>query len=80
LNINSIQKEFHSLKSGDKVNKGDLLTDGSADVDEIFEYAGREKAMEYIINEVSKPYELQGEALPENTSKLLLNKCSQRKC
>ncbi|MFA6552178.1 MAG: DNA-directed RNA polymerase subunit beta' [Candidatus Paceibacterota bacterium] len=51
------------VKEGDKVKKGDVLTDGSVDIDEMFKYGGREKAQEYIISEVSKPYELQGETV-----------------
>jgi DNA-directed RNA polymerase subunit beta' len=45
---------------GDKVSKGQLLTDGSVDLDELFDYAGRAVAQEYIITETSKIYELQG--------------------
>src|ERR1035437_1270537 len=51
------------VKKGDSVKKGELLTDGSADIDELFKYAGREVAQNYIIREISKPYELQGEAV-----------------
>ena len=32
-----------SLKSGDTVTKGQMLTDGSADLQELFKYAGKEK-------------------------------------
>ena len=49
------------VKIGDHVSKGDALTDGSLDVDELFEYAGKDRAQEYIISEVKKLYELQGE-------------------
>jgi DNA-directed RNA polymerase subunit beta' len=48
------------VKVGDAVKKGQLLTDGSADLDELFEYAGRAAVQEYIIAETSKIYELQG--------------------
>ena len=51
------------VKVGDKIKKGDLLTDGAADIDELFKYGGRERAQEYIIAEVTKPYELQGETV-----------------
>jgi DNA-directed RNA polymerase subunit beta' len=51
------------VKAGDKVKKGDLLTDGAADIDELFKYGGRERAQDYIINEVTKPYDLQGETV-----------------
>ena len=48
------------VKVGDTVKKGQLLTDGSADLDELFEHAGRAAVQEYIIAETSKIYELQG--------------------
>ena len=49
-----------TVKVGDKVTKGQLLTDGSADLSDLFEYAGKEVTQEYIITEVLKIYELQG--------------------
>ncbi len=48
------------VKAGDTVVKGQILTDGSADLDDLFEYAGRAATQEYIITEASKIYELQG--------------------
>jgi DNA-directed RNA polymerase subunit beta' len=48
------------VKVGDVVSKGDLLTDGSADIIELFKYGGKERAQRYIINETSRIYELQG--------------------
>lgn len=48
------------VKEGDVVVRGQILTDGSADLDELFEYAGRALTQEYIITEASKIYELQG--------------------
>jgi DNA-directed RNA polymerase subunit beta' len=65
---NEIELAIHPVrvlyvKTGDKVKKGDVLTDGSCDVDELFKFAGREKAQEYVIGEVKKPYELQGAAV-----------------
>jgi DNA-directed RNA polymerase subunit beta' len=48
------------VKEGDSVVKGQILTDGSADLDDLFEYAGRAMTQEYIITEASKIYEMQG--------------------
>lgn len=48
------------VKKGDSVEKGDFLTDGSADLEELFLFAGKERAQEYIINEITRIYELQG--------------------
>ncbi|MDB5265926.1 MAG: DNA-directed polymerase subunit beta, DNA-directed polymerase subunit beta [Parcubacteria group bacterium] len=48
------------VKEGDSVTRGQLLSDGSVDLDDLFEYAGRAAVQEYIITETSKIYELQG--------------------
>ncbi len=48
------------VKVGDTVLKGQILTDGSADISELYKYAGKEKTQEHIISEVVKIYELQG--------------------
>ena len=49
------------VKVGDEVQKGHLLSDGSANLDDLFKYGGREKAQEYVIREIKALYELQGE-------------------
>jgi DNA-directed RNA polymerase beta' subunit len=49
-----------NVKVGDKVTKGQIITDGSADLTELFKFAGKEATQEYIIKEVLKIYELQG--------------------
>ena len=51
------------VRVGDKVEKGQLLTDGSASIDEVFKYGGKEKAQNYIISEANRLYELQGETV-----------------
>jgi hypothetical protein len=38
------------VKIGDEVLKGQMLTDGSADLSELFKYAGEHKTQEYIID------------------------------
>ena len=48
------------VKVGDTVERGQFLTDGSADLEELFTFAGKERAQEYIINEIMRIYELQG--------------------
>ena len=48
------------VKVGQSVQKGDFLTDGSADLDELYSLAGKERAQEYIIAEITRIYELQG--------------------
>jgi len=49
-----------TVKVGQSVQKGDFLTDGSADLDELFLMAGKERSQEYIIGEITRIYELQG--------------------
>jgi len=51
------------VKVGDKIVKGQLITDGSADLTELFKYAGKDKTQEYMITEVIKIYELQGASI-----------------
>ncbi|XKT75475.1 MAG: DNA-directed RNA polymerase subunit beta' [Patescibacteria group bacterium UBA2103] len=48
------------VKVGDDVKKGQLLTDGSANLADLFKLAGPVATKEYIITETSKIYELQG--------------------
>ena len=48
------------VKEGAEVVKGQVLTDGSVDLDTLFEFAGRAAVQEYIITEAAKIYELQG--------------------
>ncbi len=63
-----IEYEVHArrvplVKVGSRVERGTLLTDGSADIGELFKYAGREKTENYIISEIVKIYELQGASI-----------------
>ena len=67
------------VKVGQNVLKGDLLTDGSADLDELFRYAGREKTENYIIHEVSKLYELQGAAVSHKHIELIVRQMFSRR-
>jgi len=48
------------VKEGANVEKGDFLTDGSANLEELFLLAGKEHTQQYIINEITRIYELQG--------------------
>ncbi len=67
------------VKAGDSVKKGDLLTDGSADIDELFKYGGKEAAQNYIIREISKPYELQGETVSRKHIEVIVKQMFARK-
>ncbi|MFA6608409.1 MAG: DNA-directed RNA polymerase subunit beta' [Candidatus Paceibacterota bacterium] len=51
------------VKVGDQIKKGQMLTDGSCDIEELFTYASKEVAAEYIVSEINKVYELQGASI-----------------
>jgi DNA-directed RNA polymerase subunit beta' len=51
------------VSKGEAIEKGQLITDGSADLSELYKYAGQEKTQEYIISQINKIYELQGESV-----------------
>lgn len=67
------------VKVGDHVKKGDLLTDGSADIDEVFEFGGEERAKDYVIAEVGKIYELQGETVSRKHIELIVKQMFSRR-
>ncbi|HEY4505781.1 MAG TPA: DNA-directed RNA polymerase subunit beta' [Candidatus Paceibacterota bacterium] len=67
------------VKVGDEVKKGEMITDGSADIDELFKYAGRDKTINYIIHEINKPYELQGETVSRKHIETIVRQMFSRK-
>ena len=67
------------VKVGDEVQKGDILTDGSADIDELFKYAGKDKTVAYIIAEINRPYDLQGETVSRKHIELIVRQMFSRK-
>ena len=60
------------VKVGQAVKKGQLLTDGSANLKELFQYAGKRATQEYIIHQVRKIYELQGAAISRTHLELIV--------
>ena len=66
------------VKAGDAVVRGQLLTDGSADLDDLFEYAGRAAVQEYIIAETSKIYELQGASVSRKHLEVIVRQMFSR--
>ena len=66
------------IKTGDTVARGQILTDGSADLDELFEYAGRTIVQEYIIAEASKIYELQGASVSRKHLEVIVKQMFSR--
>lgn len=66
------------VKIGDEVKKGDFLTDGSADLSDLFTYAGQEVTQNYIIAQVNKIYELQGESVSRKHIEVIIRQMFSR--
>ena len=67
------------VKKGDRVQGGDLLTDGSAIIQEVFKYGGLEKAQKYIINEANKVYELHGSPIAGKHLEIIVKQMFSRR-
>ena len=67
------------VKVGDAVAKGQLLSDGSADISEVFQYAGKDVAENYIIAEVLKIYELQGASISHKHVEVIIRQMFSRR-
>jgi len=67
------------VKVGAKVKKGDLITDGSADINEIVKYGGKEMAEEYIVNEINKVYDLQSASISRKHIEIIIRQMFSRK-
>jgi DNA-directed RNA polymerase subunit beta' len=64
--------------AGDNVTQGQLMTDGSANLLDLFKYAGQEATQEYIINETNKIYELQGVTISRKHIELIVKQMMSR--
>jgi len=67
------------VKIGSKVKKGDLLTDGSADINEIVKYGGKDVAEEYIVDEINKVYDLQSASISRKHIEIIIRQMFSRK-
>ncbi len=67
------------VKAGSKITKGELITDGSAEITEIVKYGGKEKAEEYIIDEINKVYDLQGASISRKHIEIIIRQMFSRK-
>ncbi len=68
-----------TVKRGESVHKGQLMTDGSANLQELFKYAGKEITQEYIITEILKIYELQGISVSRKHLEVILKQMFSRR-
>ena len=67
------------VKVGDKIKKGEPLTDGSADIAEIFKYGSKEMVEEYIIREINKVYELQSASISRKHIEIIVRQMFSRR-
>ncbi len=67
------------VKVGQKVKKGELLTDGSADIAEMFKFGTKETVEEYIIKEINKVYELQSASISRKHIEIIVRQMFSRR-
>jgi len=67
------------VKAGSHIKKGQLLTDGSADINEIVKYGGKEVAEEYIVDEINKVYDLQSASISRKHIEIIIRQMFSRK-
>ncbi|PJC49297.1 DNA-directed RNA polymerase subunit beta' [Candidatus Nomurabacteria bacterium CG_4_9_14_0_2_um_filter_32_10] len=67
------------VKVGQKIRKGELLTDGSADIAEIYKFGGKELVEEYIIREINKVYELQSASISRKHTEIIIRQMFSRR-
>ncbi len=67
-----------AVSKGDTVIPGQLLTDGSAHLPELFKFGGQEVTQDYIISEVNKIYELQGVTIARKHIELIVKQMMSR--
>ncbi|MDO8521529.1 MAG: DNA-directed RNA polymerase subunit beta', partial [bacterium] len=67
------------VKEGDEVKAGDLLTDGYADIDELFRFGGVDRAQRYIISEINKIYETQGASISRKHIEIIVRQMFSRR-
>ena len=67
------------VKIGQEIIAGELLTDGSANIDEVYNHGGKEMAEDYIIKEISKVYELQGASIARKHLEIIIRQMFSRR-
>ena len=68
-----------NVKVGAQVKAGDLLTDGYADIDELYKFGGADRAQRYIISEINKIYETQGASISRKHIEVIVRQMFSRR-
>jgi len=66
------------VEPGQKVSKGDQLSEGSLDLQEIFRFRGKEAVERYVINEVQKIYFSEGSAIHDKHIEIIVRQMFSR--
>jgi len=66
------------VKTGDKVEQGDVMTDGSVNPHQLFELKGREAVQRYILQEVQHIYSSQGQKVNDKHVELIIRQMFSR--
>jgi DNA-directed RNA polymerase subunit beta' len=66
------------ISKGDNVIAGQMLTDGSAYLPELFKYGTKEMTQDYIITEINKIYEMQGVTISRKHIELIVKQMMSR--
>jgi DNA-directed RNA polymerase subunit beta' len=66
------------ISKGEEVKSGQLLTDGSAHLPDLFKYGGKVQTQDYIISEINKIYELQGVTISRKHIELIVKQMMSR--
>lgn len=62
------------VKSGDKVNQGQQLTEGHIDLQQLFKLGGRQAVQKYILKEVQYIYSSQGQDLNDKHIEIIIRR------
>lgn len=62
------------VHEGDWVQKGQYLTEGSYDIQEILEILGPDAVQEYLLSEIQKVYRLQGENINDKHIEIIISR------
>ncbi len=79
VEFNVYHPRILKVKEGEHVEKGDFITDGSANLTELYKYGGKEKTQEYIITAISKIYELQGVTISRKHMEVIIRQMFSRR-
>lgn len=66
------------VKAGDTIKKGDIISEGHADLKELFKYAGVAKTQDYIVKEIIKIYSLQGAPIHDKHIEVIVRQMFSR--